>query len=150
MVGGAGAIWGHYPPGCTAYSGKSYPNPEWMSTHRTFWAGRFRLDFKRDNALITNGFALSSPANKHYVFYGEATSSIQIDLSGMSGSQRLIAVDTKKAYLEIDLGTLAASSQTITLPRNSNWAIAVGDFSNAPVNLAPQAQAGPDQNVIDG
>jgi hypothetical protein len=51
-----------------------------------------------------------------------------MDLSGMSGSQSAIAVDTKLSYAEIDLGTLSATNQTWTAPYSSDWAIAVGDF----------------------
>ncbi|MHC4860222.1 MAG: hypothetical protein ACYTDY_09050 [Planctomycetota bacterium] len=37
-------------------------------------------------------------------------------------------MDLKKAYAEIDLGTLDPEDQTITLGYQSDWVIAVGSF----------------------
>jgi len=60
-------------------------------------------------------------------------SSIRMDLSGMPDAQPAVAVDCKKAYEEIELGTLNPENQTINLPRTSDWAIAVGIFENTRV-----------------
>jgi len=123
MAGGMGGFWGRMWSG-----GPAYPNPEHLRAHQTFWADRFRIDFTRANAL-TDGVALKSPANRHYVFYRDDAASIRMDLSGMSGSQPAIAIDTRKEYAEISLGTLSAVDQTWNAPYSSDWVIAVGDFS---------------------
>jgi len=81
---------------------------------------------------LTNGYCLKRPSNTCYVFYKKSTSSIQMDLSGMAGSQPALAVDAKLEYAEIDLGTLNPTNQTWTAPYSSDWAIAVG-LANAPV-----------------
>ena len=66
--------------------------------------------------------------NKKYIFYKEGTSSIDADLSGMTGSQPAVAVNTGEPYNEIDLGTLSPEQQTINLPAEGDWAIAIGEF----------------------
>ena len=48
----------------------------------------------------------------------------------MLGSQTAVAIDCKKVYEEIKLGTLKPENQVINLPRTSDWAIAVGSFEN--------------------
>ncbi|MFP3909578.1 MAG: hypothetical protein ACLFVX_06930, partial [Archaeoglobaceae archaeon] len=63
-------------------------------------------------------------------FYKEKTSSIQIDLSGTSGSQKAAAVDANESYTEIVKGALSPGKYTIDLGTNSDWAIAVGDLDS--------------------
>jgi hypothetical protein len=131
----AGGMGGWY--GFMTYSNKGpdpvfrgdagYPNPNALKAHRTFWKHRFLLDFERANNL-TDGHALVSSDKKNYVFYKEGASSIDADLSGMSGSQPAIAVRTGKPYNEKDLRTLSPKNQTINLPANGDWAIAIGTF----------------------
>lgn len=104
-----------------------YPNPQELKAHRTFWKNRFLLDLERSNSL-TDGHALVSGDNTKYVFYKEGASSIDVDLSGMSGSQPAVAVNTGEPYNEINLGTLPPEQQTINLPANGDWAIAIGKF----------------------
>jgi hypothetical protein len=77
---------------------------------------------------ITDGACLRVPAGTHYVFYREDAGSIEMDLSKMAGGQGAVAVDTKKPYLELQLGRLAAEKQTWAAPYDSDWAIAVGEF----------------------
>lgn len=118
MAGGMGAFWG-------VWDGPLYPNPEQMRTHHRFWDGRFTLDMERANQL-TDGVALVSPGHGLYIFYKEDASSLRMDLSGLGNPQTAIAVDTKKAYEEIDLGMLAPQEQVWTAPYESDWAVAVG------------------------
>ena len=140
MAGGVANIWGYLWNGASAGGGStSYPNKAELKTYSTFFFDndRFVKDMVRDNG-ITNGYGLRRPTNRHYVLYRENTNSIQVDLSGMSGNQPAVAVDTKKTYSEINLGTLTASNQTINLPSSSDWVIAVGDFgSTSSSNLPP-------------
>jgi len=102
--------------------------PEWIKTNATFFADRFILDLERCNSL-TNGVCLKRPNSKDYIFYGENVSSLQLNLAGMVGGQTAVAVDAKKAYAEIDLGTLTPTSQTWQAPYRSDWAIAIGTFT---------------------
>jgi hypothetical protein len=122
MAGGAGGWWGPM-----WNNGSSYPNPEQLVTHREFWQGRFLLDIVPANEL-TNGYALKEPSNLCYVFYKENSTTVQMDLSAMSSAQPAVAVDTRLAYAEIDLGMLSPGNHTWNAPYQSDWAIAVGNF----------------------
>jgi len=125
MAGGMGGFFGFYPD-----SPYPYPNPEQLRTHYTFWHTnhRFRLDMQRANSSGKE-LLLAVPSRSHYVFYGENTSSISMDLSGMSDPQPAVAVDTKKEYHEIEIGTLSTTEHVWKAPYRSDWAVAVGDFS---------------------
>jgi len=128
MAGGMGGFYGFYPD-----SPYPYPNPEQLRTHYTFWHtnNRFRLDMQRANSLSNGAHVLSVPPKVHCVFYGENTSSIHMDLSGMPGEQRAIAVDTKRQYREIKIAALIAKEHIWRAPYRSDWAIAVGDVGFA-------------------
>jgi hypothetical protein len=67
--------------------------------------------------------------NQNYIFYREDSDRIRIDLSSMEKSRRAVAIDTKKVYEEIPLGSFSAVSQTWVAPYASDWVVAVGDFS---------------------
>jgi hypothetical protein len=54
-----------------------------------------------------------------------------MDLSIMKDSQPAIAVDTKKVYAEIEIGLLSPQNQTWQAPYLSDWALAIGHFSEA-------------------
>lgn len=129
LAGGTGSVWGLYPPDCSAYVKGTYPEPHQMRTHREFWRHRFLVDMKRANSLSDNSDAMILRDGDHAVFYRENTTSIHIDLSGMSGPQPVIAVDTLGHYEEIPVGTLDAREHTWTAPYKSDWALAVGTFS---------------------
>jgi hypothetical protein len=64
------------------------------------------------------------------VFYGEDTASISMDLRDMANSYQMVAVDTLREYEEIDLEVLAPSEWTWHAPYESDWAVAIGAFSN--------------------
>jgi hypothetical protein len=138
MVGGVANIWGNLIGSAGHYS-IAYPNPEQIKTWSTFFAPRFLNNMRRANDL-TDGVCLKHSDNKHYVFYKENTSSIRINLSGMNGNQTVIAVDTKRAYQEINQGSLSANDQVWNAPYESDWAVAVGDFSG---NSLPQDTTAP-------
>jgi hypothetical protein len=53
---------------------------------------------------------------------------MQVNLSRLSGALPAVAVDTRKAYFEIELGDLPAGPHTIKLPAKSDWVVAVGRF----------------------
>jgi len=73
-----------------------------------------------------SGNVFDVSAKEHCVFYKENTESIRMDLSGMSGAQPAIAVDTKKQYDEIEIGRLSTGQHVWKAPYRSDWAIAVG------------------------
>ncbi len=139
MAGGMGGFYGFYPD-----SPHPYPNPEQLRTHYTFWHtnNRFRLDMHRANSLSNGANVLSDPSKLHCVFYNENASSIHMDLSGIPGAQPAIAVDTKKEYKEIKIGTLSAKDHLWKAPYRSDWAVAVGDFDKAGPAMKRQDLAG--------
>jgi hypothetical protein len=125
MAGGHAGFFGSY----WTHEDK-YPNPEVLRTHLTFWRGNNRLlaDMSEANKL-TDGYCLRTTDRANYVLYKQDTSSIELDLSRMDGSQPAVAVDTRKKYHEIDIGPLKAGKQTWKAPYKSDWAIAVGVFT---------------------
>ena len=137
MVGGVANIWGNLidpKTGGGQSGGMSfpYPKPEWIRTHADFFRNRFQRHMTRANEL-TDGYCLKTMNNWHHVFYKEDAFSIRLDLSEMLSAQPAVAIDCKKAYEEIELGTLNPENQVINLPRTSDWAIAVGTFENVRV-----------------
>jgi hypothetical protein len=135
LAGGAGAMWGRHH----SLGSAPYPNPEQMQTFARFWQNRFLLGLE-PTPQITDGLALHLPSNDAYIFYKEDTSTLTLDLSNAVGPLPAVAVDTKAAYAEVDLGMLAAIDQTRTLPYPSDWAIAVGIFAETtPADTIPPA-----------
>ncbi|MDP6468226.1 MAG: DUF5060 domain-containing protein [Pirellulaceae bacterium] len=128
MAGGVANIWGYLPRGRDSWLGSApYEDPAPIKTYARFFNRRFLNDMTATSD-ITDGACLRVPAGTHYVFYKEDAGSIEMDLSKMAGGQGAIAVDTKKPYLELRLGRLAAEKQTWATPYDSDWAIAVGEF----------------------
>lgn len=129
MAGGAANIWGIDP---ALSPGGLFPNREQIRTYARFFHqhGRFLSDMDPVTGLSTDADTrvLLSRATLSIVAYRESADSITLDLSGLDGSQAVIAVDTRKPYTEIDLGRLHPQPQTVSLPMLSDWALAVGDF----------------------
>lgn len=131
MAGGVANIWGYLqkPDGGYESGGMSfdYPHPEWIKTYSAFFfgRGRFVAQMERANEL-TDGCCLKASGGAHYVFYKEDADSVRVDLSGAPTALRAVAVDTLSPYKEIPLGELPAREQIVDLPRESDWAIAVG------------------------
>jgi hypothetical protein len=128
MAGGVANIWGYFPEGHNSALGSvTYPKSELIKTYALFFENRFLKDMVRDNS-ITNGWCLKVFRGTNYVFYKEDSSSITMELSGMAGPQRAVAIDTRKPYEEIEIGVLSPQSQEWNSPYSSDWAIAVGAF----------------------
>ena len=145
MAGGVANIWGNLTNGGSFATGSApYPNAEQIKTYSLFFENRFKKDMTSSSSGTVR--SLTRPSNTDYIFYQNSTSSIQIDLSGMVGSQPAVAIDVKLSYAEIALGNLNPGNQTWIAPYTSDWAIAVGDFIE---NQPPLADAGPDQTVTD-
>jgi hypothetical protein len=130
MAGGVANIWGCLVPDTGPHGmSRPYPNRDQIRTYATFFEKRFPRDLKRANDL-TDGVCLSRPAGAGYLFYKEDTASVRLNLSTMPGRQPAIAIDTKKAYEEIDLEVLDPKDQVWQAPYPSEWAIAVGRFDD--------------------
>jgi hypothetical protein len=162
MAGGVANIWGNLLPDDDRGGSQSYDHgdvhiKDRIRTYATFFRDRkrFRRDFIRDNALADPregttevpepppiSVCLRNPGNTHFVFYKEAAATVGMDLSRMSGPQPAVAVDTRKAYKEIDLGTLRPREHTWEAPYRSDWALAVGE-SKGSGTLAAAAHQSP-------
>ena len=140
MAGGAASIWGNLrkPGGGNNSGGRSfeYPNKNEIKTWSTFFndKNRFVGDMVRKNDL-TDGQALYSPSKRAYVVYKERTSSIQLNIQNVNGSVPVVAVDARKSYREISLGSFGNGNRTFSLPNSSDWVIAVGEFDGTDPNL---------------
>ena len=141
MAGGMGGFFGHFSDRFNKYgpfqaNGPCGYHPDSLKrsfrTHREFWKnGRLKLSMSPDNSCLSGatGYCLVTADKKHFIFFVEDTDSATVDLNDMPGSQPVISVDAKMDYCEINMGTLTAGSHTIYLSRNSDWALAVGKFS---------------------
>ncbi|MEE8451819.1 MAG: DUF5060 domain-containing protein, partial [Thermoguttaceae bacterium] len=129
MAGGVANIWGIHPD---SSPGGVYPNKDWIKTYSVFFhdKGRFLADMTPAKRLSgdVDTYVLWSPGTRSLVFYGESTAAMHVDLAAMAGPLPAVAVDTKKAYSEIQLGNLQPNAQTIKLPAVSDWIVAVGHF----------------------
>nr|WP_286669000.1 T9SS type A sorting domain-containing protein [Fodinibius salicampi] len=127
MVGGVGSIWGHGPWINDEYSHSSvFDNKGMFKVFSNFWTDRFAVDFERNNSL-TDGYALSTPSKNKLIFYKESTSSIDMDLTGVT-VESAVAVDTRAApYTEINITSNIISNSQITwmAPNSSDWVIAI-------------------------
>lgn len=137
LAGGAGSMWGHFPPDCSAYKPGNYPNPEQLRTHRTFWSRRFLPDMEpRPDLSNDNNTLVLVAKDQQAVFYREDADNIRLDLSGMNSSMAVVAVDTKKEYGEIEVEQLEPGVHMWNAPYISDWAIAVGTFpSSSPAKM---------------
>jgi hypothetical protein len=133
MAGGVANIWGDLTgEGGSGGGSTPYDHPHWSRTYADFFANRFLNDMVRDNGITTGAVCLRSPDRTRYLFYREGASAVQMDLSNMDGAQQAVAVDALRPYEEISLGSLSPGIHTWTAPSESDWAIAVGDFSSTP------------------
>lgn len=132
LAGGVGAIWGHYPPECSAHVAGDYPHPEQLRTHRRFWRHRFGPTMRRAPEFASPPTRALTDDLGNSVFYHENTDEISLPLSTMQDARPAIAVDTRKAYREIDLGQLEPTDQYWQAPYASDWAVAVGEFPQTP------------------
>jgi len=125
MAGGISAIFGNKG----SRNADPFSNQHWFKTFSRFWEDRFLASMAHDNG-IADGYCLRTADRVNYVVYKQDTSSIEMDLSGMSSPQPAVAVDTAKAYREIEVGTLSPGKHTWEAPHKSDWALAVGAFAD--------------------
>jgi hypothetical protein len=129
MAGGVANIWGNLLPAGNEAPGRKgsypYPRPEWIRTCSRFFASRFSLDLVRDNGLIEDGYALRSTSGDRLVFYREDAADMSIEVTGLNGPARLIAVDTTLPYREIDHGIIEPGTHTVRFASRSDWAVEI-------------------------
>ena len=132
MAGGVANIWGRLDGDLAINMGrgmsKPYENAHWIKTHATFFRDRTTFDMKVDDRR-TDGICLVRSATFGLIAYKENCRDISLDLSSIDTAQPAVAIDTKQPYRELDLGQLEPKLQTWKAPHESDWAIAVGDFT---------------------
>ena len=129
LAGGVANIWGIHP---TLRPGGVFAHKDWIKTYAVFFhdKGRFLADMKPSPQLSkdVNTRVLRSRRTKSLILYRESASTIQVDLTSLSVPQPAVAIDTRKPYAELKLGDLPPGAQTIKLPSNADWVVAVGRF----------------------
>ena len=117
MAGGIAGIWG------TLDGDGIYGNKDALKCFSIFWNDkkRFKKDMVVDNDA-TNGYGLRE-SDTHYVVYKEDTDKVAYVFKGKA--KRVVAVDTKKKYKEIELGKLKAGDHIFEAPYVSDWAMSV-------------------------
>lgn len=114
MAGGIAAIWGNLDgPG-------EYKNKDALKSFSIFWndKNRFKKDMIVDTTL-SEGYCLTDYT--HYVFYQNETDNIDFSFTGRS--KKVIAVDTKKKYKELDLGKKQGGNHEFKAPYQSDWVL---------------------------
>jgi len=131
MAGGVANIWGNLLPeknheGSQPYDIDTIHIKHQIKTYATFFDNRFRKEME----AYSTGDArvLSVPDGQQALVYQENTDHILIDLQAKPGKLKAVAVDTQKAYEEINLGKIKTNGKTWKAPYPSDWAIALGKF----------------------
>ncbi|MEE9429687.1 MAG: T9SS type A sorting domain-containing protein [Melioribacteraceae bacterium] len=130
MAGGMGGWFGFYPENAFAFGGYPYPNPEQLATFRKFWIeeNRFLLDMNTTK-ISSNFYSLESEQSNSVVLFKGDTDVIGFDFSSFENNS-IIAVDTKLEYSEIIVNNSSIVNSEWNAPYNSDWVLAIGDFSN--------------------
>jgi hypothetical protein len=132
QAGGVANIWGIHPD---LGPGGVYPNKDQIKTYSRFFhdKGRFLPDMTPAGKLSADADTrvLLSRRSRSLLLYRQAAREMRVDLTLMPAPQPAVAADTRKAYLEVQLGSLQPKAQTIKLPAVSDWAVAVGGFGQA-------------------
>ncbi|MEM8758472.1 MAG: GC-type dockerin domain-anchored protein [Planctomycetota bacterium] len=129
MAGGVGGWYGFFESDPAFTNDAGYTNQAALKTHADFWRDRFQLDMQEDNDLTRGAsqgqFALRSPSTNQIVVFGTNTSRVDLNLAGLSQPLEAVAVDTRLAYNEINLGSLSSNDQQWNAPYQSDWAISI-------------------------
>jgi hypothetical protein len=126
LAGGVANIWGNLVPDSDEEGSLPYPNKDQIKTWSRFFEHRFLAGMTRHNEL-TDGVALIQPERPLVVVYREDADRIRINLTGLPTALKAVAVDTTKAYAEIDLGELTPREHIWQAPYASDWAVAIGE-----------------------
>ena len=123
LAGGAGGIYG------TLWGpGPDYPDPAQLSTIARFWEPRFRHAL-RPNPDPIDGLVMHDD-HERLVVYTEDASTVAIEIASGATNVRVVAVDTTRAYEELEVGTFDGGTHVVDLPRHSDWALAIGTFGH--------------------
>ena len=123
MAGGAGAIWGFYPPGSSIHHDSAYDGAQ-MRLHRDFWRKHAVVDMERAPGLSQGAWALQKNGER-FIFYQEDTDILRMDLSGAAGPLQAVAVDTRQADGVVEIGEAPAGEFHWQAPHRSDWAISI-------------------------
>ncbi|MCK5283571.1 MAG: hypothetical protein KAK00_09275 [Nanoarchaeota archaeon] len=144
MSGGVGAIYGYLDGAGGHYSRKEGYPEDWHITIKAwhdFWyaadtdaSHRFMPDMERCGEL-TDGYGLCK-GGSYYVFYKENTASITFDLSALTTEMPAIAMDTKTGDM-MSLGNRGQDYSLFSAAYESDWAVAIGNFSGSENNCTP-------------
>lgn len=135
FAGGVANIWGN----ATAADGVTYDvgindserpsntfaNADALRTYRLF------VDNYYESGMINCDNEADGPCqrtanNSARMVFKENSSRIQVDLSGHAGSGSVTAVDTRRAWAPVNLGSVGAGNVQVELPYVSDWAISIG------------------------
>ncbi len=145
FAGGVANIWGHLKDGGSHELGSApFPNRGQIRTHFEFVRGRFLEPMSRCSAAKAKPNRRSlclGAAGAHYLFYKEDTERVELDLKEASAALPVVAVDTRKPYEEIELGSYAPGRHQWRAPYRSDWAIAAGAFNRDRDSLPMKTQA---------
>ena len=133
FAGGVANIWGHLKDGGSHELGSApFPNRGQIRTYFEFVRGRFLEPMSRCSAAKANPHRRSlclGDAGAHYLFYKENAERVELDLKEAPAALPVVAVDTRKPYEEIELGSYAPGRHQWRAPYRSDWAIAAGAFN---------------------
>jgi len=116
IAGGVANIWGYKPKGKT-YS-EPYPNKETIRTYRRAIDLYFEPGMSFKSQVVDGGACLG--ATSHLLCYVENTRKISFKAGALDGISKVLAIDTKETYREIQI---ADRAQEIELAKTSDWAI---------------------------
>lgn len=136
MAGGVANIWG-YQPRATGESAP-FPNREQIKTYATFHDRYFTTGMVRDDDR-TNGTCLRARDSSVLLFYWEDEQTLRMDLHGVAGQRRVVAINTRKPYEEIQIGEVSDDLHW-QAPAEGDWAVAVTTQSSEA--KAPPIQKG--------
>ena len=139
MAGGVANIWGNLLPEEDEGGSQPYAIKDLIKTYARFFEGRFLKAMQ----TVYDGpeLRLVTPEGTHAIVYREDTDVVRLDLGGMGGRLRAVAVDAKKPYEEVELGALAPEAQTWEAPYRSDWAVAVGEWEKGGMEAREAGQA---------
>lgn len=145
MAGGVANIWGNLLPhnqndhGSEPYDNKAtlevggatvtIDMKDEIKTYSRFFENRFLKEM--DSFYDGPELRLFVREGRHAIIYREDCDLVRLHLQGMKGEQPAVAVDTKKPYKEIQIGSYSSGDHTWDAPYRSDWAISIGDFTSA-------------------
>jgi hypothetical protein len=122
MAGGAGAIWGHYPPG-SEHSGEGDYDRELLTLYHDFWQQHFAEDMESSYDPDTETYILLG--QYHAIFYRENAEILEIDLPASAVLPEVFAKDTQNGN-RINIPENGPGRQNWQAPYRSDWVIIAG------------------------